>query len=195
MLTDLTTSSLIDVLRDPSFFRLHSFLTELLFCIGNAIDVVEIHTQAFRRRKLVPGTSSEPAYALNPGVTAGTSGIQASINNAVDPASEWTLHQDGTVRERKTGNGDDDSLDGALIGEDAPDPEEEELIMQMRADGVSEDVMRVKLDTWHVQHGRVHSRREKQEHSKAMSLAALREEKTRQLELEMDDKVIRSSTR
>ena len=86
---------------------LHAFLTELLFCVGNTIDVVEIHTQAFRRKRDGFYAALGHNSVMNSSATARASGIQASINDRIDPASEWMMSADGTVREKKRTEQDD----------------------------------------------------------------------------------------
>jgi len=136
-----------------------------LFCIGNVIDVVEMRSQAFRQRKYATEVSLDPNATSKKKAGVGNTNIQANINRPVDPASAWTLLADGSVREKKGGvnannNNDDDDDDddeddtllATLTGEPhhEPDEEEREFTMLMIADGVAEDVMRVKLDTWRV---------------------------------------------
>ena len=145
----------------PFSFSIHSFLTELMFCIGNTIDVVEIHTQAFRRKQDSFHTVLSHEPATNSYAMGRVSGTRASINDPVDPATGWTLRADGTVQEKGTGQGDNEAFDTThSVDDDELDDEEKEQVMQMRADGIAEEIIKIKLETWRVQFGK-HNKKDK----------------------------------
>ena len=68
----------------------HDFITELLFCIGNAIDLWPVGSQAFRDRKKFDSVTV--MRSTHKAVSGG---------GPVDPTSKWVLGEDGKVKELK----------------------------------------------------------------------------------------------
>ena len=177
---------------------IHYFLTELLFLVGNVVDVVEIHTQAFRQKK----KANESALgSVGTGSDTGGSKVVTSFDTPIDPAAAWTLKSDGTVKEKgdlldedeDEDNSDSDAKNGKL------DEEEREFTLQMAAEGFSDEVMRVKLQTWRAQYrsandGKDNKRNRKQK-KMMISMVALKEEEALQREIEHDDHFLHTCTR